>query len=96
MRKAGVHSNNTVIYKTVQHLAYGDDIDIIGLTMRDVIAAFSAIERESAKMRLSNSYNFDVVKEFIYFGTAINTNNDVSLYAQAQSNSCQQVLFWSQ
>ena len=26
-----------------------------------------------------NSYNFDVVKEFIYLDTAINTNNDVSL-----------------
>ena len=66
--------------------------------------AFSAIERESAKMGLTvnvvkkkyilsasgvvprmgsqvtaNSYNFDVVKEFIYIGTAINTNNDVTL-----------------
>ena len=27
----------------------------------------------------ANSYNFDVVREFIYLGTAINTNNDVSL-----------------
>ena len=27
----------------------------------------------------ANSYNFDVVKEFIYLGTTINTNNDVSL-----------------
>ena len=27
----------------------------------------------------ANSYNFDVVKEFIYLGTAINTNNDVNL-----------------
>ena len=27
----------------------------------------------------ANSYNFDVVKEFLYLGTAINTNNDVSL-----------------
>ena len=27
----------------------------------------------------ANNYNFDVVKEFIYLGTAINTNNDVSL-----------------
>ena len=27
----------------------------------------------------ANSYSFDVVKEFIYLGTAINTNNDVSL-----------------
>ena len=26
-----------------------------------------------------NSYNFDIVKEFIYLSTAINTNNDVSL-----------------
>ena len=24
----------------------------------------------------ANSYNFEVVKEFIYLGTAINTNND--------------------
>ena len=27
----------------------------------------------------ANSYNFDVVKEFIYIGTDINTNNDVTL-----------------
>ena len=27
----------------------------------------------------ANSYIFDDVKEFIYLGTAINTNNDVSL-----------------
>ena len=27
----------------------------------------------------ANSYNFDVVKEFICLSTAINTNNDVSL-----------------
>ena len=71
--------------------------------MRDVTAAFNAIERKSAKMRLAvnegktkymlltigdmprmwaqitaNSYNFDVVKEFIYLRTAINTNNGVS------------------
>ena len=27
----------------------------------------------------TNSYNLDVVKEFVYLGTAIITNNDVSL-----------------
>ena len=27
----------------------------------------------------ANSYNFDVVKEFIYLGTSINTKNDFSL-----------------
>ena len=38
---------------SVQLLAYADDIDIIGRTMRDVTAAFSAIERQSAIMRLA-------------------------------------------
>ena len=91
LRKAAVHRNGTIFYKSVQLLAYADDIDIIGRTMREVTAAFSAIERESAKMDLAinegkmkymlstsgvvprmgsqitaNSYNFDVVKEFIY------------------------------
>ena len=27
----------------------------------------------------TNSYNFDIVKEFICLGTVVNTNNDVSL-----------------
>ena len=34
-------------------LAYGEDIDIIGRTMRVLTAAFSAILRESAKMGLA-------------------------------------------
>ena len=50
LRKAGVHRNGTTFYKSVLLLAYANDIDIIGRTMRDVTAAFSAIERESAKM----------------------------------------------
>ena len=39
----------------------------------------------------ANSYNFDVVKEFIYPGTTINTNNDVSLEIKRRvtlANSC--------
>ena len=40
----------TVCQKSVQLLAYADDIDIIGRTKRDVTAAFGAIERESTKM----------------------------------------------
>ena len=98
LRKTGVDCNGTIFYKSVQLLAYADDIDIIGRTMRDVTAVLSAIERESGKMGLAvnegktkymltwgvprmgsqitaNSYNFDVVKEFIYLGTAINTTN---------------------
>ena len=42
----------TIFYKSVQLLAYANDIDIIGRTMRDVIAAFSVIERVSAKIGL--------------------------------------------
>ena len=44
--EAGVQRNGTIFYKSVQLRAYVDDIDIIGRTMRDVSAAFSAIERE--------------------------------------------------
>ena len=53
LRKTGVHCNGTIFYKSVQLLAYAEDIDIIGRTMRDVTAAFSAIERQSAKMGLA-------------------------------------------
>ena len=49
-RKAGVHRNGTIIQKSVQLLAYADNIDIIGCTKLDVTAAFSAIEWESTKM----------------------------------------------
>ena len=41
----------TIFYNCVQLLAYSDDIDIIGSTMRDVPEAFSAIE--SAKKGLA-------------------------------------------
>ena len=44
----GVHRNGTIFYKRDQLLVYADNIDIIGRTMRDVTAAFNAIERESA------------------------------------------------
>ena len=53
LRKAGVHCNGTIFYKSVQLLAYADDIDIIGRTMRNVNAVFSVIEWESAKMGLA-------------------------------------------
>ena len=53
LRKAGVHRNGTIFQKSVQLLAYADDIDIIGRTKRDVAAAFCAIEQESTKMGLA-------------------------------------------
>ena len=53
LRKASVHRNDTIFSENVHLLAYADNIDIIGRTMRDVTAAFSAIEREPAKMGLA-------------------------------------------
>ena len=47
------YGSGIIFYKSVQLLAYVDDIDIIGRTMRDVTTAFSAIERASAKMGLA-------------------------------------------
>ena len=43
LRKARVHRNGTIFYKSVQVLAVAEDIDIIRRTMRDVTVAFSAI-----------------------------------------------------
>ncbi|XP_051864248.1 uncharacterized protein LOC127566265 [Drosophila albomicans] len=99
---------------SVKLLAYADDIDIIGRSKRDVTAAFSAIEKESAKVGLAvnegktkymlstsrearrldsqvvaDNYMFEVVKEFTYLGTAINTKNDVSLEIKAKNHTCQ-------
>jgi len=105
LRKAGVHLSGTILSnRSVQLLAYADDIDIIGRTKRDVTAAFNAIERESAKVGLAvnegktkfmicssresqrlgtqlnaDTYNFEVVKDFIYLGSAVTSKNDVSL-----------------
>ena len=47
--KEGVHRNDTSFSKTVQLLTYADDTAIIGRTF----SAFSAIERESAKLGLA-------------------------------------------
>ena len=54
LRKAGVHCSGIIFQKSVQLLAYADDIDIIGRTKRDVTVAFGAIKRgESTKMGLA-------------------------------------------
>ena len=52
LRKTGEHRSGSIFQKSVQLLAYADDIDIIGCTKRDVTATFSAIGRESTKMEL--------------------------------------------
>ena len=51
MRKAGVHRKGLIFQKTLQSLAYADDI--IARSKRDVSAAFNAVERESTRMCLA-------------------------------------------
>ena len=53
LRTASVHRNDTIFQKSVQLLAYADNIDIIGRTKRDITAVFIAIERESTKIGLA-------------------------------------------
>ena len=51
----------------------------------------SEIVRRMASHIKANSYNFDVVKEFIYLGNDINTNKDVNLKIKrklALANRC--------
>ena len=48
-----VHRHGTIFQRSVQLLAYADDIDIIRRIKRGITAAFSAIEREPAKMNLA-------------------------------------------
>lgn len=59
-----------IFYKSVEILTYA--------------ALFAATEKKSAKMSLTvklemNCYSFEVVKKLIYLGTAVRTDNDISL-----------------
>ena len=69
LRKAEAHRSGTIFQKSVQLVAYADDIDIIGRTKRNVTAAFSAIERESTKIGLAvnegkTQYMFSTSRDF--------------------------------
>ena len=45
LRKVGVHRNGNIFQKSVQSLAYANDIDIKERAKRENIATLSAIER---------------------------------------------------
>ena len=52
LRKVGVHRSATIFNKSVQLLAYADDINIIGRCKHAVTADFSTIQKESEKVDL--------------------------------------------
>ncbi|XP_049318579.1 LINE-1 retrotransposable element ORF2 protein isoform X1 [Bactrocera dorsalis] len=118
VRAAELNRAGTIFYKSVQLLAYADDIDIIGLNTRAVSSAFSRLNKEATQMGLAvnegktkyllssnkqsshsrlgfhvtvDSHNFEVVDNFVYLGTSINTTNNVSLEIQRRitlANRC--------
>lgn len=53
VRRSQVNTTGTIYQKSVQLLAYADDIDIIGRTKRAVAGAFASIESEATKMGLA-------------------------------------------
>ena len=105
VRNSHVNTRGTIFHKSVQLLAYADDIDVIGRTQRAVNEAFASIETEAAKVGLVvnegktkymlsskkdaehrrlgrsvplGSRNFEVVKDFVYLGSAVNRDNNIS------------------
>jgi sorting nexin-29 len=53
IRDSGVERQGTIYYKSVQVLAYADDLDIIGRSERDVKEAFLKLNNEAQKMCLN-------------------------------------------
>jgi sorting nexin-29 len=52
IRDTAVNIRCTIIYKSVQILAYADDIDIIGRTRATMIEAYTSLEKATKGMNL--------------------------------------------
>ena len=52
IRDSGINTNGTILQRTIQLLAFADDIDIIGRTKSSVINAFVALESAAKEMGL--------------------------------------------
>ena len=50
VRNAGIQTSGTIFYKSVQHLAYAYDIDIIARTRTALMVAFLSLERAAGEM----------------------------------------------
>jgi sorting nexin-29 len=57
VRDAGINTRGTIFYKSVQILAFADDIDIISGTQKSMKEAFLNLERAAKKMNLQISQN---------------------------------------
>jgi hypothetical protein len=52
VRKAGIQTNGTIFYTSVQFLAYADDTDIVERSSTAVKEAFLSLERAAREMGL--------------------------------------------
>lgn len=52
IRRAGIESSGTIITKSVQLLAYADDIDIVARNIRSLTDAYARLEKEANKIGL--------------------------------------------
>jgi sorting nexin-29 len=52
IRDAALNIRGNIFYKSVQILAYADDIDIIGRTQSAMIEAFNSLEKAAKDMNL--------------------------------------------
>ena len=52
VRKAGIQTSGTIFYKSVQLLAYADDIDIIARSRMELKEASLSVERAAGEMGL--------------------------------------------
>lgn len=105
MRSARIRTNDDIFHKSIQILAYADDIDIIGRATTDVEQQFLAIDEKASSMGLKvngektkymlsslrqpshervgpnvrmGDYNFEVVRNFIYLGTEVTSDNNIT------------------
>ncbi|PNF28690.1 hypothetical protein B7P43_G07879, partial [Cryptotermes secundus] len=57
VRDAGINTRGIIFYKSVQILAFADDIDIIGRTQKSMKEAFLNLERAAKEMNLQINQN---------------------------------------
>jgi sorting nexin-29 len=57
VRDAGINTRGTIFYKSVQILAFADDMDIFGRTQKSMKEAFLSLEEAANKMNLQINRN---------------------------------------
>jgi sorting nexin-29 len=80
VRNAGIQTNGTIFYKSVQLLAYADDIDIIARSQTALKEAFLLLERAAGEMGLK--INEEKTK---YLNTRVNKNQPKYSYFKIEN-----------